>query len=207
MADKNKPVPKAQAQAKSMSKSPPPKPKSSAFKKILIFFMLLILLGAGFAAGVYLNVIDLQKLNHTYKLYDYPFLSKYFPKPQTNFETIPLEEQPSKEPAEPTVPAAPPQPSVTEHKETDKLDLERELKIRQQEEQKKLSKLARLYGAMKPDEAVIIMNQLDDQTVLAILSRMEDDQVAKILALLEAKRAAQLTQEMLKVKPATPGRV
>jgi flagellar motility protein MotE (MotC chaperone) len=75
----------------------------------------------------------------------------------------------------------------------------REAKAKQ-DEAKRISRLARLYGEMKADEAVPIINQLDDSTVLAIFGKMEDGQVAKILAQLDARRAARLTQNMLKGK-------
>lgn len=211
MAEKNRPAPKAQVQARTASKLPPAKPqkKNRTLTALLIFFLIMGILGAGFAAGVFLNVIDMQKLGQTYKLYDYPIVGKYFTKPLTNFEIIPIEEQPSKEQATTNTPVANPvtPSSVTETKIVDKVDLEREIKAKQLEEQKRISKLARLYGAMKPDEAVTIMNQLDDEMVLAIFSRMEEEQVAKILALLDAKRAARLTQEMIKAKPASIGKV
>lgn len=207
MAEKTtRPASKApQTQARPAAKAPPAKPqkKNRTLSTLLILFLLISILGAGFATGVFLNIIDIQKLGQTYKLYDYPLIGKYFTKPQVNFETIPLDEQapqalPATDASAPVLTAPPP---AAEKKEAEKVDLEREIKIKQQEEQKRISKLARLYGAMKPDEAVAIMNQLDDDMVLAIFSRMEEEQVAKILALLDAKRAARLTQEMLKAKP------
>lgn len=211
MAEKNRPALKGQAQARPAAKLPPAKPqkKNHTLNALLIFFLIVGILGAGFAAGIFLNIIDVQKLGQTYKLYDYPLVGKYFTKPQTNFETLPLDEQSSKEQATTNIPAANPAipPSVTETKMADKADLEREIKAKQLEEQKRLSKLARLYGAMKPYEAVTIMNQLDDETVLAIFSRMEEEQVSKILALLDAKRAARLTQEMIKAKPTSIGKI
>jgi len=210
MVDKKKaPVRQpVQAQVKTNDVKPPIKPKTKRgiFKYLLAVFFLVLLLGTGFAAGVYFNFINMQQLAQTYKLHDYPFLSKYFPKTQTNFETVPLEqEETSNQQGQTTAQTAPPaanvQQQLSEKRELDKIELEKQLKARQQEEAKKLSKLARLYGSMKPDEAVSIMNQLEDDAVLAILSRMEEEQVAKILALFEPKRAAHLTQEMMKVKP------
>lgn len=207
MAEQKKPGAKTQAQIKPSSKVSPAKPqkKSNILKLILIGFLLMIILGAGFAAGVYLNIIDIQKIAQTYKLHEYPVLNKYFPPPQTtNFETIPLDQElPTLQPPAVNTPSAPvtaPLPAV-DKQAAEKAELEKQIKLRQIEEAKKITKLARLYGAMKPDEAVSIMNQLDDETVLAIFSRMEDEQVAKILALFEAKRAASLTQDMLKIKP------
>ena len=62
------------------------------------------------------------------------------------------------------------------------------------------SKLSKLYGAMKPEEAVAVFNNLEDEQVVLILSRMEEEAAAKVLASLEPKRAARLTQAMIKRK-------
>ena len=72
------------------------------------------------------------------------------------------------------------------------------LKKQQQEENKRIGRLARLYGGMKPDEAVGILNRLDDAEVLAIMGKMEEDQVSKILPLFDSSRAARLTQSMMR---------
>ena len=211
MAEKSRSSVRGQSQEQAkppLPKKPVPAPqkRSIILRTLMILFLLLGILGTGFAAGVYLNIIDMQKLAHTYKLHEYPVLNKYFPQPQTNFETVPLEEGESnavKQAAEPA-PSAPPasaQMPSPDIKETNAAELEKLIKARQQEEAKKVTRLARLYGTMKPEEAVAILNKLDDDTVLAIFNRMEDEQVAKILALLDANRAARITQDMLKVKP------
>ena len=61
-------------------------------------------------------------------------------------------------------------------------------------------KLAKLYGAMKPEEAVAVFNNLEDEQVVMILYRMDDETAAKVLAVMEPKRAARLTQAMIKRK-------
>ena len=50
---------------------------------------------------------------------------------------------------------------------------------------------------MKPEEAVPILTQLDDSTVVAVLNKMEEDQAAKILAQFDPAKAAQISQAML----------
>jgi hypothetical protein len=208
MAEQKKPpIAQQPVQAAQSKKTLPVKPaKRSIFLRLLlILFILVMLLGVGLAAGVYLNLIDLQQIAQTYKLYDYPVLSKYFSKPVTNFETVEIEQdeptsqQPQQEQPPAVTPIQPPAPSP--NKEAETVDLEKQIKLRQQEELKKITKLARLYSNMKPEEAVPIMNQLDDEIVIAIFSRMEEEQAAKILALMDAKRAARISQEMIKVKP------
>lgn len=192
---------------------PPPKPKGkfSLLKVTVILLALLVIGGAGFAAGVYLNVIDVNKLAANWKLHQYPVIGQYFPAPpQTNFETVDLTEADLEQPGEalqvpstpvPTNPVTKPdvmaQPEVPLTSE----ELQKLEKMKQQEEAKRISKLSRLYGTMKPEEAVPILNQLADQEILAIFSKMEEEQVAKLLAGMDSNRAARLTQAMLKNKP------
>ena len=68
------------------------------------------------------------------------------------------------------------------------------------ETSKVYGKLSKLYGAMKPEEAVAVFNNLEDEQVVLILSRMEEEAAAKVLGTLEPKRAARLTQAMIKRK-------
>lgn len=192
-------------------KEPPKQPKRKRnLIKVLLAIFVLFLLAAGLGyAGVYFKFIDVPQLAERYKLYDYPVLNRYFHKPATNFEMVDIEETakdttPAAATATPQVPAtaaaptaqpaAKPLTSPTAAPDKDQL-----AKLKQ-EEAKRISKLARLYGEMKPDEAVPILNQLDDPTVISILNKMEDDQVAKILSQMDSKRAARLTQDMLKGK-------
>ena len=188
----------------------PPKKRFGLFKLLLGVLVLIMLGGAGFAGGVYFNLIDLNKLAGDYKLHQYPIVGKYFPKPtelspddSENKEpgddlAAPVAQQPVVQPPAPAEPpVANPTPVVPVISDAGKEKLE---KARQQEENKRISKMARLYGAMKPEEAVPILNQLEDDMVITILSKMEDEQGAKLLALMDNKRAAKLTQTMVKGK-------
>jgi len=189
------------------SKQPekPPKKSGSILKIILILLILLILATAGFAVGIYLKFIDIQGLADKWKLNEYPVIGQYFSPPKTNFEPVDLEQSSSSvvPPTNPIVPSvvSPIVQSETmlpEKRKIDDVELQKQAKIKQQEEAKRISKLSRLYGAMKPDEAVAILNQMDDETVLVILNKMEDEQVAKIMALFDTRRAAILSQSMLR---------
>lgn len=60
-----------------------------------------------------------------------------------------------------------------------------------------ISKVSRIYAGMKPEEAVGILNNLDDITVFTMLQKMDEEQVAKILALMNAQRAAVLSKMLL----------
>lgn len=185
----------------------PEKPKKRAgliLKMLLIGVILLIVAGAGFALGIYLKIFDLEGLTKSLKLNEYPVIGQYFPQPKTNFEPVELEQENSDlalTPASPQIVPTVVMPDVPMVKgKVDDTELQKQAKIKQQEEAKRISKLARLYGGMKPDEAVVILNKLDDNTVLDILSKMEDEQVSKIMALLDPSRAANLTQAMLRGK-------
>lgn len=181
------------------------KKPSSILKIIVILLIVLILAATGFALGIYLKFIDMQALADSWKLNQYPIIGKYFDKPKTNFETVELESQSPVEvsPASGALPIMPPvvkqsETMTPEKPKVDDAELQRQAKIKQQEEAKRISKTARLYGSMKPDEAVAILNQMDDDTVLLILNKMEDEQVAKIMALFDARRAAALSQGMIR---------
>jgi flagellar protein FlbB len=182
----------------------PAKPKSKKGKRIrtflLVVFVLLLLAGASFAAGVYLNMVDIQKL----KLYEYPLIGQYFPKPVTSVDRDEEETTDQIDEQKPQIaPPIAPKTTVEKPTITPPID-EKTVALLKQQEAKRISKVAKLYGDMKPDEAVAIMAQLDNDTVLAILNKMEEEQVAKILALFDPKRSANLTKEMLKGKAPIP---
>jgi flagellar protein FlbB len=180
--------------------TPPPPKKRRLLLTFFIVFMLLILAGASFVGGIYLNLIDGPALAQRLKLYDYPVIGQFFSRPTTNFETVDLGETvPETPPVAPPEAVVPATPATLGPPQAD-IDKEKLAKIAKQEEAKRITKLARLYNGMKPDEAVPILNQLDDDTVIAILNKMDEDQVAKIMAQFEPRRAARLTQNMLKGK-------
>lgn len=173
------------------------------FKIIAIILVLLMLSAVGFAVGVYLKLIDIPGMAEKWKLYDYPVIGQYFTKPQMNFEPVPIDDQ--QEPQVMTPSASPPVsatlPALQQANPALVIsDIEKEklAKQKQQEDNKRISKLARLYGAMKAEDAVTVLNKLNDSDVLAILNKMEEDQVSKIMSLMEATRAARLTEIMLK---------
>lgn len=180
-------------------------PKSGGMRVlwILVALVVVAVIGVGgFAAGVYFKWIDIAGVSAKYGLHRYPLVGRYLPQPQTNFEPVeasapqPVTPAPSTvQPVQQTPPPAPLPPDPAE------LEKQQKAKV---EEGKRISRLARLYGAMKPEEAVTIINQLDDETAISIFSRMEDEQVAKIMAAMDAKRSARITQTMFKGKKETP---
>lgn len=68
----------------------------------------------------------------------------------------------------------------------------------QNQTNRNISKLSQLYSGMKPQEAVAILNNLDDQTISNILKKMDENQAAMILAAMDTKRASAISKELLK---------
>lgn len=203
MAEKKRQPEKEKPGAKSAAAKAPAKKRIFRFmlKATLVLLVLLVLAGGSLYAAVFFKFIDVDALAAEYNLASYPVIGRYFAKPAaTNFETVDLPPETAKETpaAVPAVQAAPAPSPAPVTVSSDELKA-REAKAKQ-EEAKRISRLARLYAEMKPDEAVPILNQLDDPTVLAIFNKMEDGQVAKLMSLFDARRAARLTQDMLKGK-------
>ncbi|WP_110953270.1 MotE family protein [Anaerosinus massiliensis] len=188
--------------------------------KILVaFFVILALIIGGFFLGVYLRVFDVSQVNEKLGLYNYPIIGQYFEKP-LNAKSETQETNNSDKPGEPIIipdsknkdgsnPDDPlklteeeKKPDASKPLVLDKAEIDKQLKIRQAEEKKRISKLARLYGAMKPEEAVPILESLDDDMIISILGKMDESQVSKLLPKFDASRSARLTRLMYNGKPA-----
>jgi flagellar motility protein MotE (MotC chaperone) len=64
-------------------------------------------------------------------------------------------------------------------------------------DKKRIKQLAKVYGAMRPDEAARILETLDDDLCMNILSAMGDDrQKAKILAVLSPEKASRISKRI-----------
>lgn len=190
----------------------PQKSRGCLLKLIIVVILLALLTGAIFSVASYLGFIDVQnikkEIGQRYELHKYPVIGRYFPEEfnsdsetgvDTNFETVPLEEEPPSQKGKEPSPAV--LPSAEQQRKDNVLTLEdiaKEEQKKQTEAAKRISRTARLYGEMKPKDAAAVMKDLDDKTVLVIFSKMEDSQVSKILALFDAERAARLTEDMLK---------
>lgn len=167
-------------------------PKKRRFLKILLILLLLIVLViGGFALGIYLRIFDTQEANEKLGLYNLPIIGQYFVKP------APTEEDMQNTPAEDVKPD--PEADKKDQKDSKKVQLskkeiEKQMKDREAAERKRVSKLARLYNEMKPADAAAAMDQLDDDTCIAILQRMDEGQAAKVLSEFEPSKAARLTK-------------
>ena len=65
---------------------------------------------------------------------------------------------------------------------------------REKAEKKRISKLARIYESMKPDEAANALVSVDMDTAVLILQKMNEANVGQILAKMASAQAAQITQ-------------
>ena len=168
-------------------------------KVFLILFLLALLVIGGFILGIYLQIIDSKEVNEKLGLYNLPLVGEYFVKPVP----VPTEEEMGNKPLEDVKPAPEKEPEKKDEKEKkedkkpkkivlSKEEIEKQMKEREAAERKRISKLARLYGQMKPQEAADAMQDLDDDLTATILQRMDESQAAKILAKFEPARTAQL---------------
>lgn len=176
----------------------------SILKKLTLLFLFVCLIGGGFFFGVRLRIIDMNELNRELELYKYPIIGEYFEEPE------PLAEEPAEESAPESAKPAAKQPvqeqpskaaAASKTVVVDKEAIEKQLKLRQAEEKKRVAKLARLYEQMKADRAAEILQALDDSVVIAILQRMDETQVTKILSAFETARSAQITQKIYNGPP------
>lgn len=170
---------------------------SKIVKVLLMLFLLFVLIVGGFALGVYLQLIDTQEANEQLKLYDLPVIGEYFVRPapsESDMEKMPVEDaKPDKDKDLKS--------DDKDKKESKKLvitkeEIEKQMKQREAEEKKRVSKLARLYNQMKPKDAAKAMDELDDDMCIAILQRMDEAVVAKIMTEFDEGKTARITRIM-----------
>ncbi len=170
---------------------------SKIVKVLLVLFLLLVLVIGGFALGVYLQLIDTQEANKQLKLYDLPVIGEYFVKPapdEAEMENLPVEDaKPDKDKDV--------KKDDKDKKESKKIvitkeEIEKQMKQREAEEKKRVSKLARLYNQMKPKDAAKAMDGLDDDMCIAIMQRMDEAVVAKIMTEFDEDKTARITKIM-----------
>lgn len=196
------------------------KKKTSIFKKILIGLFLIIffaLLGiSAFAASIYFGVLDTEKVawvNEKVGLYKLPLIGagqefEYFavpegvvwpppPEPEPEPETKPEENQTAVAQNQPK-----PEPKPEEKKEDKKSkdvkvsqkEIEEQMKAREAAEKKRISKLARIYDNMKPEEAAKALGDVSLDTVVLILQKMDESNAGQVIAKMEPSKAARVTQ-------------
>lgn len=174
-----------------------PKPDMNKVVKIaLATLLLLVLVVGGFLLGVYLQIFDASTMNEKLKLYDMPVIGEFFVKPAPETEEEVKEETAGKPKME--LVDSKPNPGKdkgsSKPKVLTKEEIEKQMKEREAEEKKRVTKLARVYNEMKPQQAAAVMKDLDDDLSVAILQRMDESQAAKTLAAMDAEQSARLTK-------------
>ena len=177
------------------------KPILRKVRNILIGLILLTaLVIGGFVAAVKFDVLgteDIAMLNEELGLYRLPFVGngRYFevpegvewpPPPEEKVEP-PKEEKPKEEPK-------PKKEEKPKEVKVDKKAIEEQRAKREAEEKKRVTRLARIYENMKPEQAANALVNVDWDTTVLIFQRMNEDSVAQILAKMEPEAAAQLTE-------------
>ena len=180
-----------------------PKKETSFLGKVRNFFIFLIvmvvLIVGGFVAAVKYGVITTEQvamLNEELGLYRLPLVGngRYFEVPEGVEWPPPEEKNEIEVPLEPEpVVEEKPAPKVTEVK-VDKKAIDEQRAQREAEEKKRVTRLARIYESMKPEDAANALINVDWDTTVLILQRMSEDSVAQVLSKMDPEVAAQLTE-------------
>ena len=161
-------------------------------KIALAAILLLVLVVGGFLLGVYLQIFDASTMNEKLKLYDMPIIGEFFVKPAPETEEASKEEMTDSK----LNPDKDKEKRTSKPKVLTKEEIEKQMKEREAQEKKRVSKLARVYNEMKPQQAAEVMKDLDDDLSVAILQKMDESQAAKTLAAMDADQSARLTKLM-----------
>ncbi|MCI7613625.1 MAG: magnesium transporter MgtE [Selenomonadaceae bacterium] len=173
-----------------------PSRKRILLKRAGMGLLLVVLVVGGFFLGIYLKILDGDEMNKKLGLYDMPIIGQYFVRPTPeDGSTVPdsaseqakLEQERAKKAAE---------EKKSKPVKLTKEEIEKLTQQRQAEEKKRVSKLARLYNEMKPEEAAKIMENMESDIVIAIFQRMDESQVSQIMASFDAGKAASISKLM-----------
>lgn len=173
---------------------------------IIAIVLLLLMIGAAVAA-VYFEVVNddqVQWANETVGLYKLPLVGagemfEYFQVPDG---VVWPEPEPEPEPEEDKTTETATVAKVDEKKKDDKpkevkisrKDIEAQTAAREAAEKKRISKLARIYDSMKPEDAAKALDGVELETIVLILQKMNEGNAAQVLAKMEPLMAAQITQ-------------
>lgn len=173
---------------------------------LLLGILLVMLLGGGLAIASYLGLLSFGDLTNKARqlpqqiTQQIPVVTKYFASKATVDQTENAENETMNTGIPDVPPLLPAQQPIPLVKPVLPAETPEAIAKAKAEEAKNISRLARLYGNMKPEEAAPIMRELDDDLVVNLLKKMEDEQAAKILAVMEPQRAAKVTK-LLAGKP------
>ena len=177
-------------------------------KFLLFILMLLILAVGGFIAGVYFQVIDseqTQQVNEVLKLWKLPVVGEFFEKPEgyvEEEEEVVVEQEDKDKMDTAKLPGNnlsakaefKPEKKTSKDVKVSQKEIEKQMQEREAAEKKRVSKLARIYGSMKAEEAAEALGYVDADTAVLIMQKMDEDAAGKILAKMDPTLAAQITQ-------------
>ena len=177
-------------------------------KFLLFIFTLLILAVGGFIAGVYFQVIDseqTQQVNEVLKLWKLPVVGEFFEKPEgyvEEEEEVVVEQEDKSKMETANLPGnnlsakaeIKPEKKKSKEVKVSQKDIEKQMQEREAAEKKRISKLARIYGNMKAEEAAEALGYVEADTAVLIMQKMDEDAAGKILAKMDPSLAAQITQ-------------
>ena len=174
------------------------KKKGSIFKKILVGLFLIVFLAllgvSAFAASIYFGVLDSEKVawvNEKIGLYKLPLIGagqefEYFAVPEGVVWPPPPEPEPEPEPKK--------EDKKSKDVKVSQKEIEEQMKAREAAEKKRISKLARIYDNMKPEEAANALNDVSLDTVVMILQKMDESNAGQVIAKMDPSKAARITQ-------------
>lgn len=195
--------------------------KKSIFRRIatffIVLFVLLLLAIGALVACVHFDVVQrsqvdekVEWLNQKVGLYKLPLVGanepfQYFlvpvgvvwpeppPEPEPESEAVPEQTPPAV--ATVTPPPAP-EPKKSKDIKISRKELEAQIAEREAAEKKRITKLARIYDNMSPEEAAKALDSVNVDTVALILQRMDESNAGQVLAKMDPLQAAQITQIM-----------
>lgn len=179
---------------------------------VVIFVLLLLTVGAA-AAAIYFEVVSdeqVQWANETVGLYRLPLVGagepfEYFQVPDGVVWPPPPEEEEKPEDEKDTTKTTTTVAAKVDDKKNaadnnkkevkiSRKDIEAQTAAREAAEKKRISKLARIYDSMKPEDAAKALDGVEPETVMLILQKMNEGNAANVLAKMEPIMAAQITQ-------------
>ena len=175
--------------------------KKSILRRIATFFivlLVLLLLGIGaLVACVHFDVVQrsqvdekVEWLNQKVGLYKLPLVGANQP---CEYFLVPV--GPAVAEVTPT-PAPAPEPKKSREVKISRKELEAQIAAREAAEKKRITKLARIYDNMSPEEAAKALDSVNVDTVALILQRMDESNAGQVLAKMDPLQAAQITQIM-----------
>ena len=194
-------APKDAVQQANTPENKPHKTKR-ALKRFLIILLIVILLLGGFLLGIYLRVLNTDKLNDSLHLYDWPIIGKSFVKPtgessgqsgkKEKVDVAGNDNPSGAEPANAQLQSGQQSKPVV----LTKKQLEQQKKAREAAINSKIGKVAHIYEQMDPVKAANILNTLSSNVKASVLQKMDPARSAKILENMDSNQAAQITQDI-----------